>query len=292
MGNATVDKTSVKAKGMTFTARKRIGSAVTSIVMIAISLVCAVPLWYIVINTFKTIADMNVNPLGLPNDWTFDNYINAFKTVPILRSLWNTVIVTFFGVAIQVIVGALAAYGMILRKSRFTSAVGAVLMVAFVVPAQSTLIPLYRMEAGVHLVNTLAGLVLIYLGGAVFCCFLIVGYMRSLPFELIEAARIDGAGPLRIFWNIVMPLIKPILTTVIVFQTMGTWNDFMNANVFISSSELRTIVLQVYNAVGQFSTDWPSFMTITVLALLPVFIFFIFCQKWIVSGLVAGSVKG
>ncbi|ETY70568.1 binding-protein-dependent transport system inner membrane protein [Bifidobacterium moukalabense DSM 27321] len=292
MGNATVDKTSVKAKGMTFTARKRIGSAVTSIVMIAISLVCAMPLWYIVINTFKTIADMNVNPLGLPNDWTFDNYINAFKTVPILRSLWNTVIVTFFGVAIQVIVGALAAYGMILRKSRFTSAVGAVLMVAFVVPAQSTLIPLYRMEAGVHLVNTLAGLVLIYLGGAVFCYFLIVGYMRSLPFELIEAARIDGAGPLRIFWNIVMPLIKPILTTVIVFQTMGTWNDFMNANVFISSSELRTIVLQVYNAVGQFSTDWPSFMTITVLALLPVFIFFIFCQKWIVSGLVAGSVKG
>lgn len=289
MGNATVDKTSVKAKGMTFTARKRIGSAVTSVV---ISLVCAVPLWYIVINTFKTIADMNVNPLGLPNDWTFDNYINAFKTVPILRSLWNTVIVTFFGVAIQVIVGALAAYGMILRKSRFTSAVGAVLMVAFVVPAQSTLIPLYRMEAGVHLVNTLAGLVLIYLGGAVFCYFLIVGYMRSLPFELIEAARIDGAGPLRIFWNIVMPLIKPILTTVIVFQTMGTWNDFMNANVFISSSELRTIVLQVYNAVGQFSTDWPSFMTITVLALLPVFIFFIFCQKWIVSGLVAGSVKG
>ena len=292
MGNATVDKTSVKAKGMTFTARKRIGSAVTSVVMIAISLVCAVPLWYIVINTFKTIADMNVNPLGLPNDWTFDNYINAFKTVPILRSLWNTVIVTFFGVAIQVIVGALAAYGMILRKSRFTSAVGAVLMVAFVVPAQSTLIPLYRMEAGVHLVNTLAGLVLIYLGGAVFCYFLIVGYMRSLPFELIEAARIDGAGPLRIFWNIVMPLIKPILTTVIVFQTMGTWNDFMNANVFISSSELRTIVLQVYNAVGQFSTDWPSFMTITVLALLPVVIFFIFCQKWIVSGLVAGSVKG
>ena len=279
MGNATVDKTSVKAKGMTFTARKRIGSAVTSVVMIAISLVCAVPLWYIVINTFKTIADMNVNPLGLPNDWTFDNYINAFKTVPILRSLWNTVIVTFFGVAIQVIVGALAAYGMILRKSRFTSAVGAVLMVAFVVPAQSTLIPLYRMEAGVHLVNTLAGLVLIYLGGAVFCYFLIVGYMRSLPFELIEAARIDGAGPLRIFWNIVMPLIKPILTTVIVFQTMGTWNDFMNANVFISSSELRTIVLQVYNAVGQFSTDWPSFMTITVLALLPVFIFFIFCRE-------------
>ncbi|WP_174768147.1 carbohydrate ABC transporter permease [Bifidobacterium breve] len=277
---------------MTFTTRKRIGSVVTSVVMITIALVCAVPLWYIVINTFKTIPDMSSNPLGLPKEWTFENYAKAFERVPILRSLWNTVVVTFFGVLIQVVVGALAAYGMILRKSTFTAAIGTLLMVAFVVPAQSTLIPLYRMEAQTGIVNTLGGLVLIYLGGCVFCYFLIVGYMRSLPFELIEAARIDGAGPLRIFWNIVMPLIRPILTTVVVFQTMGTWNDFMNANVFISSSNLRTIVLQVYNAVGQFTTDWPSFMTITVLALLPVLIFFIFCQKWIVSGLVSGSVKG
>ena len=257
MGNKASSVTAAP-KGMNFTTRKRIGSAVTSVVMILIALVCAVPLWYILINTFKTIPDMSANPLGLPKEWTIKNYINAFETVPVFRSLLNTLIVTFFAVVIQVLVGALAAYGMILRKSTFTAAVGAILMVAFVVPAQTTLIPLYRMEANAHLVNTLAGLVIIYLGGAVFCYFLIVGYMRSLPFELIEAAR----------------------------------NDFMNANVFLSSSELRTIVLQVYNAVGQFSTDWPSFMTITVLALLPVFVFFIFCQKWIVSGLVAGSVKG
>lgn len=281
-----------ESKGMRMETRRRVRSVVTSVVMIAIALACAIPLWYIIINTFKSIPDMNVNPLGLPKQWTFENYAKAFRTVPVLRSLWNTAIVTFFGVGIQVVVGALAAYGMILRKSRFTAVIGMVLMVAFIVPAQSTLIPLYRMEARAHLVNTLAGLVLIYLGGAIFCYFLIVGYMRSLPFELIEAARIDGAGPLRIFWNVVMPLIRPILTTVVVFQTMSTWNDFMNANVFLSSSSLRTIVLQVYNAVGQFSTDWPSFMTITVLALLPVFVFFIFCQKWIVSGLLAGSVKG
>jgi len=277
---------------MTFTTRKRIGSLVTSVVMILVALVCAVPLWYIVINTFKTIPDMASNPLGLPKEWTLANYTKAFATVPIVRSLWNTLVVTFFGVVIQVGVGALAAYGMILRKSRFTALVGMILMVAFVVPAQTTLIPLYRMEAQAHLVNTLAGLTIIYLGGAVFCYFLIVGYMKSLPFELIEAARIDGAGPLRIFWSIVMPLIRPILTTVVVFQTMGTWNDFMTPNVFISSAELKTVILQVYNAVGQFTTDWPSFMATTVIALVPIFIFFVLCQKWIVSGLVAGSVKG
>ena len=283
---------SSKSSTLTLSQRERRRSVVRSVVVLIIALICAVPLWYILINTFKTVPDMATNPLGLPKQWTLRNYTRAFATVPIVRSLVNTLIVTFFGVLFQVLIGALAAYGMILRKSLFTSTVGVVLMIAFVIPAQSTLIPLYRMESAVGLVNTLLGLIVMYLGGAVFCYFLIVGYMQSLPFEVIEAARIDGAGPLRIFWNIVLPLIRPILTTVIVFQTMTTWNDFMTANVFISSSDLRTIVLQVYNAVGQFTTDWPSFMTITVLALIPVFVFFIFCQKWIVSGLVAGAVKG
>ncbi|MSD91062.1 carbohydrate ABC transporter permease [Bifidobacterium asteroides] len=283
---------SSKNSTLTLSQRERRRSVVRSVVVLIIALICAVPLWYILINTFKTVPDMATNPLGLPKQWTLRNYTRAFATVPIVRSLVNTLIVTFFGVLFQVLIGALAAYGMILRKSIFTSVIGVILMIAFVIPTQSTLIPLYRMESSVGLVNTLLGLIVMYLGGAVFCYFLIVGYMQSLPFEVIEAARIDGAGPLRIFWNIVLPLIRPILTTVVVFQTMSTWNDFMTANVFISSSNLRTIVLQVYNAVGQFTTDWPSFMTITVLALIPVFVFFIFCQKWIVSGLVAGAVKG
>ena len=282
---------SSKSSTLTLSQRERRRSVVRSVVVLIIALICAVPLWYILINTFKTIPDMATNPLGLPKQWTLRNYTRAFATVPIVRSLINTLIVTFFGVLFQVLIGALAAYGMILRKSIFTSVIGVILMIAFVIPTQSTLIPLYRMESSVGLVNTFLGLIVMYLGGAVFCYFLIVGYMQSLPFEVIEAARIDGAGPLRIFWSIVLPLIRPILTTVVVFQTMSTWNDFMTANVFISSSNLRTIVLQVYNAVGQFTTDWPSFMTITVLALIPVFIFFIFCQKWIVSGLVAGAVK-
>ncbi len=283
---------SSKSSTLTLSQRERRRSVVRSVVVLIIALICAVPLWYILINTFKTVPDMATNPLGLPKQWTLRNYTRAFATVPIVRSLVNTLIVTFFGVLFQVLIGALAAYGMILRKSIFTSVIGVILMIAFVIPTQSTLIPLYRMESSVGLVNTLLGLIIMYLGGAVFCYFLIVGYMQSLPFEVIEAARIDGAGPFRIFWSIVLPLIRPILTTVVVFQTMSTWNDFMTANVFISSSNLRTIVLQVYNAVGQFTTDWPSFMTITVLALIPVFVFFIFCQKWIVSGLVAGAVKG
>ena len=277
---------------MSITTRERGRMNTRSIVMIVLTLIMALPLYYMIVSTFKTPAEMAASPLGLPSSWSLENYVGVFQQNNIGRFFLNTVIVTVVSVVFQVLIGSLAAYGMILRKSWFTSVVGAVLLIAFAIPLQATLIPLYRMAAQVQLVNSIMGLILIYLGNAIFCYFLIVGYMRKLPMEILEAARIDGAGPFRIYGSIVLPLIKPILTTVIVFQTLSTWNDFLWPNVLLSSSENRTIVLAVFNAVGQFSTNWPMFMAITVIALIPVFIFFLFCQRWIVAGLAAGAVKG
>jgi len=159
-------------------------------------------------------------------------------------------------------------------------------------PPVDSLVPLYLMLVDANQVDTLTGLVIMYLAGAVFCFFLIQGYMSSMPYVIIEAARIDGAGVVKFFWRIVLPLIRPILVTVGVFQTMWVWNDFITPNVFISSPEKRTIVLQVYSAVGEFTTDWPAFMTVSVLALIPMVIFFVFTQRHIVSGLLAGGIKG
>lgn len=277
---------------MSARARERRSIAVRSIVMIALTIVVALPLYYVVVSAFKTPAEMAQSPFALPASWSLDNFATVFAQNDVGRSFANTIIVTVFSVFFQVLVGTMAAYGMILRKSWFTSIVGALLLVAFAIPIQTTLIPLYRLEAEFGLVNSLQGLIIIYLGSAIFCYFLIVGYMRKLPMEVIEAARIDGASPTRIYFSIVLPLIKPILATVIVFQTLTTWNDFLWPNVLLSSTENRTIVLAVFNAVGQFTTNWPVFMAVTVIALVPVFIFFLFCQRWIVAGLVAGSVKG
>ncbi|OZG64065.1 carbohydrate ABC transporter permease [Bifidobacterium eulemuris] len=277
---------------MSLKTRERVGSVIRSVVMIALALICAVPLYVVVVNTFKTSGDMMSDPFGLPKDFTLDNYVDAWSNLPILSAFKNTLIVTVVGVGLQALIGSLAAYGMIMKKSGFTTAVGAFLMLSFVIPGQTLLIPQYKMEAQLGLVDSLLGLIVLYTAGATFCYFLIVQYMASLPRELFEAARIDGAGPWRIYWTIVMPLIRPIMTTVVVFQTMWTWNDFMTPNIYISSVDKQTIVLQVFNAMGQFSTNWPLFMTITTIALIPVFIFFLLCQKWIVAGLVAGSVKG
>jgi raffinose/stachyose/melibiose transport system permease protein len=264
----------------------------TSLVMLPLAALVAVPFYYIVVNTMKTQQETSASPLALPTTWNFDNYVEVFTTLPVMQSLLNTVLVTGVSVALMLLIGAMGAFGMILNSSRVNTVVGSLLVIAFLVPFQATLLPLYRMLVSVRLVDTLSGLVAIYATGAIFCYFLVLGYMKTVPMEIIEAARLDGAGPLRIFWNIVMPLIRPILVTVGVFQTMWVWNDFIVPNVFISSTDKRTLVLLVYSAVGQFTVNWPMFMTLTVVVLLPMVIFFVTLQRHIVSGLVAGSVKG
>ncbi|WIB65263.1 carbohydrate ABC transporter permease [Curtobacterium sp. MCBD17_040] len=278
---------------MTLARQDRISrKLVRTVLIVGLALLAAVPLYYVLVSSFKNSADMALHPLSLPSSWDFANYVQAAADGTIFRSLLNSLIVTVVGVLFQIIIGSLAAYGMLLKKNVLTSAVGVVLLIAFTIPLQATLLPLFKLEADANLVDSLAGLIVIYLGGAVFCYFLTVGYMRQLPWELFEAARIDGAGYFRIYWSICLPLIRPILATVAVFQALGTWNDFITPNVFISSPQNRTVVLQVYNAVTQFTTNWPLFMAIIVIALIPVVVFFIICQRWIVSGLVSGAVKG
>jgi raffinose/stachyose/melibiose transport system permease protein len=267
-------------------------SPLTAVIMVPVALIVALPLYYIVINTFKTQEEMSSSPFALPTRLFLDNYATVFGTVPLVQSFANTLLVTVVSLVLMLVIGSMAAYGMIIGQTRFNRWLGAVLVLGFIIPSQSTLIPLYRLLVRIGLIDTLSGLVLLYSAGSIFCYFLIQGYMKSIPYDLVEAARIDGANAFSIYWRIVLPLIRPILVTVAVFQTMWIWNDFITPNVFLVSPEKSTLVLQVYKSVGEFTTDWPSFMTLSVIALLPMVVFFVFTQRHIVSGLLAGSVKG
>lgn len=201
---------------------KIVSQTVRTIVVWTIALICAVPLYYVVISSFKTPIDMIKHPLQLPTQWLWNNYIDAFADGTIIQAFINTITVTAVAVILQVLIGSLAAYGVVQKKSLFTMIIGSILMITFAIPVQATLLPLYRMESSIGLTDTLTGLVALYMGSCVFCYFLIVGYMKALPQELFEAAKIDGAGPFRIYWTIVLPLIRPIIVAVVVFQTMGT----------------------------------------------------------------------
>ena len=267
-------------------------SPLTAVIMIPIALIVALPLYYIVVNTFKTQAEMSSSPFALPSELFLDNYVTVFGTVPLVQSFANTLFVTVLSLLVMLAVGSMAAFGMIIGNTRFNRWFGAALILGFIIPSQSTMIPLYRLLVQIGLIDTLTGLVFLYSAGSIFCYFLIQGYMKSVPYDLVESARIDGANAFTIYRRIVLPLIRPILITVAVFQTMWIWNDFITPNVFLVSPEKSTLVLQVYKSVGEFTTDWPAFMTLTVIVLLPMVVFFVFTQRHIVSGLLAGSVKG
>ena len=267
----------------------RPGAILVTLVMVPLACIVGLPFYYILVNTFKTQAETAASPLGLPVEWRLDTYARVLESVPIVQAFLNTLLVTGVSIVLMLLIGSLAAFSVILRRSKVITVV---FVIAFLVPGQVTLIPLYRLFAELRLVDSLTGLIVLYTAGSVFCYFLIVGYMRTIPGEMIEAAKLDGASPVQIYWRIALPLIRPILITVGVFQTMWVWNDFLTPVVFLSSPQKQTLVLQVYKAVGEFAVDWPAFLTLSVLALLPMVIFFVAMQRHIVSGLLAGSVKG
>jgi raffinose/stachyose/melibiose transport system permease protein len=265
---------------------------VLTVVMVPLAALVALPFYYIVVNTLKTQQQAVHEPFALPNPLILDNYVTIFQNTALLQGFANSFYITALSIVVMLVIGSMAAFGILMSGGVILRIANVLLVVAFVIPGQATLIPLYEMMVGIRLVDNLNGLILLYSGSSVFCYFLIVGYMRTIPWDIVEAARIDGAGLFRIYWQIILPLIRPILVTVGVFQTMWIWNDFFYPSVFLSSSENQTLILQVYRAVGQFTTNWPAFMTMTVVVLIPMLIFFIFMQRHIVSGLVSGSVKG
>jgi raffinose/stachyose/melibiose transport system permease protein len=263
-----------------------------SIVMLSIACTVAVPFYYIIVNTFKTQQQTSVSPLGFPTSFNFTNYKNVWDNIPVLQSFWNTLRVTAVSVVLMLLFGSMAAYSVVMRKTRSSKRIHIILLLALAVPFQVTLIPIYQAFVKFHLIDSLNGLIVIYTGGAVFSYFLIQGYMLTIPYEIIEAARIDGCGTVRMYWRIVVPLIRPVLVTVSIFQTIWVWNDFLAPSVFIISPSNYTLVLQAYQAVGQYTTNWPAFMALTVLSLIPITIFFAVMQRHIVGGFTAGAVKG
>ena len=269
-----------------------LGNVVLAFVVLAFAAVAAFPFYYIIVTTLKTSQEIQSNPLGLPQHVTFENYAKVFSDPLLIRAFLNTLYVSLGSVALMVVIGSLAAFALTLKSTRFNRFMAAALLIGFLVPYQSTLLPLYKMIAGVGMVDTLTGLIAVYSSGSIFCYFIIVGYMRTLPSELFEAAKIDGASPFRMYFSIALPLIQPVLTTVGVFQIMAIWNDYVSPTIYLSSSTKVTLVLLASRAVAQFTINWPMFMTVTVVVLIPMLLFFIFAQRYIVSGLMAGSLKG
>lgn len=255
-------------------------------------LIMVLPFYYLVVNTFKTRREMALYPLALPETIYMGNFEAAWSQIRFFNAFTNTAIITFATLIIVVLFGALAGYSVARRKSRFYKLIMLYFLLGFMVPIQTTMVPLYRLMQGFGLVNSIHGVIILSTGSSVFAFFLYQGFIRTVPYELEESAFIDGAGPFRVFFQIVFPLLKPITVTLTIFHVMGTWNDFVIPFLFLHSRRHATLMLEMFRGVGEFSNDWPVMMAIMVMIMAPLVVFYLFSQRYIIEGLTSGAVKG
>ncbi|WP_440960172.1 carbohydrate ABC transporter permease [Paenibacillus nitricinens] len=270
------------------------GSAVTEILLIVIAAIFLIPIYYLIITTFKTPADAVSSPMGLPINITFDNYVRAFKAMNYFHVLGNNLIITISSVAGIVMFSAMAAYSLVRHTNRFNRLVFLLFMVGMMVPYQMGILALYKQVSQLGLMNSHTGVILIEICYSLpLSIFLIKSFIGStVPFELEEAAKVDGCGVWRTFLQIVFPLLMPVIATVAIVNTLGVWNDFMTPLLFLQSRSKGVLLLEVFRNIGQFSTDWTNFFPMMLLAVAPLILFYIFMQKYIINGITSGSLKG
>lgn len=270
----------------------KIRKTASELAMLVLCIIILIPFYYLVVNTFKTPQEMSGAPLALPKSVTFENYAKAFSNMDFVRSFTNSLLITVISVTLIVLLGAMAAYPIARRKHKIYKGILVYFLLGYMVPAQTIMIPLYLLLQKLHLLNNIAGLILVYSSWCNFAMFLYQGFFKGLPMDIEEAAMIDGCDPWKCFWLVVFPLLKPITTTIIIFEVMWVWNDFLYPYLFLSSNKSFTLVMQVYKGVGQFSNDWSMMLCTMVLVLVPVVIFYLIMQKHIVAGITSGAVKG
>lgn len=250
------------------------------------------PLMIMFLSGFKSANEIFTNPFGLPERWNLTSYIAAWKDANFGDYFLNSLIVTGISILLIIIISSMGAY--VLARYEFPGRrlVFLYILAGLALPIRLAVIPLFVMIRSLNLQDTLIALFLIYTaGGLSFSTFLLTNFFRSIPLELEESARIDGAGYFRLYWAINLPLIRPALATIAVFNFNRIWNDFFFALIFISSESKKTIPLGIQNFFGEYTVRWDMLFAGLNIAVIPVIIFFIILSRQFIGGLVEGAVK-
>lgn len=267
---------------------------VTQTLLILLAVVWFIPIYYLIITTFKTAQDATNHPLGLPEKWIFENYVTAWKNMQYPRALGNTVFITACAVALIVILGSLAGYALARTKTKWSGRMFLFFLCGLMVPFQMNIISLYKIVKSIGLMNSVFAVILVNTAiNLPQSIFLAKAFVTStVPLELEEAADIDGIGVFGKFFRIVLPMMKPVISTTTILVTLNVWNEFLTPLLFIQSRENDVILQEVSRNIGQFSTDWTAMFPMLMLGVAPLMIFYVFMQKYIISGVAAGAVKG
>ena len=275
---------------------KRVGNNVIFFVLLTLSVLFLVPIIIVIINSFKSRIYISSQPLKLPNGETFvalENYINGVTSSDFFSAFLRSLFITVVSVILIVLFASMAAWYIVRSNSKITKGIYYMLVFSMIVPFQMVMYTMTYVTNRANLDNVF-GITFVYLGfGAGLSVFMLCGFIKSIPLEIEEAAMIDGASPLQAFFTVVFPMLKPTAITVAILNTMWIWNDYLLPYLVLGSDKKTipvAIQLAMQGAYG--STDYGGFMAMLVLAIVPIIIFYIFCQKYIIKGVVAGAVKG
>lgn len=273
-------------------AKKTIQAIFVNVIAWLITLICIIPLLLILFNSLKdknAASYMNLKLPALPIPW--ENFTTVIEKGKLATSFLNSLTYSFFSVIICGIFAIMAAYILSRNATRLNKMIYMFIVLGITLPINY--VALMRVMIFLHLNNTKLGIILLYAAMQLpFSVFLVHGFVARVPIELDEAAVIDGCGAVRLFIWIVLPLLKPVIATVFVLTFLNTWNEFVSPLYFLSSSEKWPMTLSVYNFFGMYFKDWNLVCSDILMTSLPVILVYLIGQKYIVSGMTAGAVKG
>ena len=264
---------------------------VREVVFWLLSLIIIVPFLIVVFNAFKTKPEALNMELSIPTALHFENFAKVWEDADILNSLKNSLILSVTSVTITVIASSMCAYVISRYRTRLNRFIYVYFAMGLMVPV--SMVTIVKVLRSIHLYNTLPGTIMVFVALIMpLSVFLYYGFISGIPKELDEAAVIDGAKAVRIFLQVIFPLLKPATVTVIMINFLNVWNDFQIPLYTLADPDKAVIVQKVYNFYGTYTASW-NLVSVTILyAILPILVVYLFGQKYIISGMVAGSVKG
>lgn len=276
--------------------KKEKNSAILTVVFSILSVLWLCPIALVLLNSFKKKAYISRRPFAIPTGKMFvglDNYVNGIEKTGFFQAFGWTVFITVGSVLVIIFCTSMCAWYICRVKNTFTNTFYYLCLFSMIVPFQMVMFPLSKIVNMLHL-NTPWGLIIVYLGfGAGLAVFMFTGFVKSIPLEIEEAAMIDGCTPIHTFFDVVLPIMKPTCVTVAILQTMWIWNDYLLPYLNLDMKRFKTVSIAIqYLRGGYGSIDMGAMMGVLVLAIIPIIVFYLFCQKYIIEGVVASAVKG
>jgi raffinose/stachyose/melibiose transport system permease protein len=251
------------------------------------------PLLMALMNSFKTNKELLTNVMAFPTAFNFDNYVRTFDKMNYLHSFLNTVLLTFLSVFMMILFSAMAGWRLSRTKTKLSSVIFSLFIFSMLIPFSSIMIPLYKVILALHIKNSLVGLSFVYAGfGVSMAIFLYHGFVKGIPYELEEAAAIDGCSKWKTFYQIIVPMLKPVTVAIAISNVLWVWNDFLLPLITISDYKKYSLLLSTNTLFGQYSSDWSAILSALILSAIPVIIFYAVFQKQILKGIGDGAVKG